>query len=70
MSGPDHICLHRSEITPEMEMPAEKWVNPSKAVQYVRRDPAVLAALPEVQALVAEAVAQERERCALEGGEG
>jgi hypothetical protein len=29
---------------------------------FVRRDPAVLAALPEVQALVAEAVAQERER--------
>jgi hypothetical protein len=29
-----------------------------------RRDPAVLAALPEVEALVAEAVAQERERCA------
>jgi len=30
------------------------------------RDPAVIAALPELQALVAEAVAQERERCAAE----
>lgn len=32
--------------------------------EYVRRDSAVLAALPEVQALIAEAVAKERSACA------
>ncbi len=32
--------------------------------EYIRRDPAVLAALPEVQALIAEAVDVEREACA------
>jgi hypothetical protein len=37
---------------------------PRENVCYVRRDPATLAALPEVAAMVAEAVAQERERCA------
>jgi hypothetical protein len=57
---------------------AEKFTHPNGAegprdgMGYVRQDhvkrdpidPAVIAALPEVAALVAEAVAQERERCA------
>ena len=32
--------------------------------EYIRRDPAVLAALPEVQAIVDAAVKAEREACA------
>ncbi|MEH7827627.1 hypothetical protein [Gemmobacter denitrificans] len=35
--------------------------------KYVRLDPAALAALPEVQAMIAEAVAKEREACAQVG---
>ena len=33
-------------------------------VEYVRRDPAILAALPEVQTMIAEAVAKAQESCA------
>lgn len=36
-----------------------------RSTEYIRRDPAVLAALPEVQAMIAEAVAREREACAV-----
>ncbi len=37
---------------------------PQVFTEYIRRDPTIIAALPEVQALVAEAVAAEREACA------
>ena len=57
---PDFIWLHLTELRPEMSLPASKWVDPSKAVALVRRDLAVLAALPEVKALIAA----ETERCA------
>jgi hypothetical protein len=68
MSGPDRIWAtayynqNRSEHVREW---ATRPYEEKQDAEYVRRDPAVLAALPEVQALVAEAVAQERERCAL-----
>lgn len=37
---------------------------PQVFTEYIRRDPAVIAALPEVQAIVAAAVEAEREACA------
>lgn len=42
------------------------WVvdNGGRGTEYIRRDPAVLAALPEVQALIRQAVEAEREACA------
>jgi hypothetical protein len=63
MSGVDRIWAWEidHERTPPNGYYATAEVN--DATEYVRRDPAVLAALPEVKALVAEAVAQERERC-------
>jgi hypothetical protein len=58
MSGmPDHVTLART-------LSGGLKHFDDGGVPFIRRDPAVLAALPEVQALVAEAVAQERERCA------
>ena len=59
MSGPDRIWACQGACLETLD----EWKDGDGA-EYVRRDPAVLAALPEVQALVAEAVAQERERCA------
>lgn len=46
-----------------------RWItqgheNPHGNAEYIRRDPAVLAALPEVQAIVEAAVRDEREACA------
>ena len=67
MSGPDRIWAtayynqNRSEHVREW---ATRPYEEKQNAEYVRRDPAVLAALPEVKAMLAEAVAQERERCA------
>lgn len=41
---------------------ADKWV-PAEANKYILATPEALAPSPEVQALIAEAVAAERERC-------
>ena len=49
MTGPDHIWIDRY---------GGKWSHAdggTQDVEYIRRDPAVLAALPEVQALIAAA---------------
>lgn len=54
MTTPERIWAARGLYT---ERKDNRWPEP---VEYVRRDPAVLAALPEVQALVAA----EAERCA------
>jgi hypothetical protein len=64
MSGVDRIWAW--EIDHERTPPNGYYATAEvgDATEYVRCDSAVLAALPEVQALVAEAVAQERERCA------
>ena len=59
MSGPDRIWLSRAWAETFTTQDERENVAP-----FVRRDPAVLAALPEVAAMVAEAVAQEREWCA------
>jgi hypothetical protein len=39
------------------------YKNDAGDTEYIRRDPAVLAALPEVQTLIDAAVKAERERC-------
>ena len=57
MSGmPDHVTLART-------LSGGLKHFDDGGVPFIRRDPAVLAALPEVKAMLAEAVAQERERC-------
>ena len=61
MSGPDRIWIEHHEAVAIGGSP--EWLclrattNPNRPqdVEYVRRDPAVLAALPEVQALIAGA---------------
>lgn len=64
----------------EQAMPVQIWADPpetfdgmdmwrsepgGKSVRYIRATPTVLAADPAVMALVAEAVAEERERCVM-----
>jgi hypothetical protein len=57
MSGmPDHVTLART-------LSGGLKHFDDGGVPFIRRDPAVLAALPEVKAMLAEAVAWERERC-------
>lgn len=62
MSGPDRIWAFYSDIFGAM------WTSyiDDGATEYIRHDPAVLAALPDVQAIVAAAVKAEREACAKE----
>ena len=62
MTGPNVIWLEPTGIR-------DGWTGlPHQVVdgdtEYIRRDPAVLAALPEVQALIRQAVEAEREACA------
>lgn len=62
MSGPDKVWLDWPQANrgePVFDNPPENGFQAGQTC-YVRRDPAVLAALPEVKALVAA----ERERCA------
>jgi hypothetical protein len=58
MSGPERIWIN-------LNAPWDGMINPVHGTgglpEYIRRDPAVLAALPEVAALVAEAVARAGE---------
>lgn len=60
MSGPDRIWAFYSDVFGAMWTP---YIDDG-ATEYIRRDPAVLAALPEVQAIVDSAVKAEREACA------
>ena len=65
MSGP--VFADRAWLTPfpEDEGDVEVWLEPGEGrAEYIRRDRAVLAALPEVQAIVDAAVKAEREACA------
>ena len=70
MSGPDRIWAFDYDLQDEdgtwrrWQCWAEDHPKPMRATEYIRRDPAVIAALPEVQAMIAEAVAKEREACA------
>ena len=64
MSGPDGIWAWEIDNNTVPPNGYYAIAEVDDAHEYARRDPAVIAALPEVQALVAEAVAQERERCA------
>ena len=62
MTGPDRIWAWPWEVNPQIgQWTAERQII-GEGTEYIRRDPAVLAALPEVQALIAEAVAKERAR--------
>ena len=55
MSGPDRIWAWPWAVNPRMgQWSAEREIG-GKGMGYIRRDPAVLAALPEVQALIAGA---------------
>ena len=64
MSGPDRIWIEHHEAVAIGGSP--EWLclrattNPNRPqdVEYIRRDPAVLAALPEVQALIAGVLGQ------------
>jgi hypothetical protein len=66
MTAPDLVWLDWREANRYLAAYDEPPLQdvPDCTVAYVRRDPAVLAALPEVQSMVANAVAAERERCA------
>ena len=59
MTGPDRIYLDADADVEDGYFP-RCFANPKycsePATEYIRRDPAVLAAMPEVQALIAEAV--------------
>ena len=64
MNAPDRIFTHPTERCPVSKVWMRgKWKDhdsgASGDVEYIRRDPAVIAALPEVQALIAA----EREAC-------
>lgn len=69
MTGPDRIYLDADADAEDGYFPRcfadPKYCN-EPAIEYIRRDPAVLAALPEVQALIRQAVEAEREACAKE----
>ena len=55
MSGPDRIWAWPWEVNPRVgQWSAEREIV-GEGHEYIRRDPAVLAALPEVQALIAGA---------------
>ena len=59
MSGPDRIVADCGFVPRENDVALFKtWPD---LTEYIRRDPAVLAALPDVQAIVADAVKAERE---------
>lgn len=64
MSGPDRIFAKSWMHATHTEVGVWSATHHVGTVEYIRRDPVVLAALPEVQALIAEAVAKEREACA------
>ena len=65
MSGPDRIWAFDYDLQDNdgtwrnWQCWSEDHPKPLKATEYIRRDPAVLAALPEVQAMIAA----EREAC-------
>ena len=70
MTGPDRIWAWPWEVNPRMG----QWSDAQEIVgdgnEYIRRDPAVLAALPEVQAMVAaayEVAAKVVDTCNAEG---
>jgi hypothetical protein len=63
MTGPDRIYLDAEDGYFPRCFADPKYCN-DPAIEYVRRDPAVLAALPEMQALIRKAVEAEREACA------
>lgn len=64
MSGPDRIFAKSWKHATHTEVGVWSATHHVGTAEYIRRDPTVLAALPEVQALIAEAVAKEREACA------
>ena len=70
MTGPDRIWAWPWEVNPRMG----QWSDAQEIVgdgnEYIRRDPAVLAALPEVQAMIAaayEVAAKVVDTCNAEG---
>ncbi len=65
MSGPDRIWAYSRGAGFGGNWGGEGgFCHLTGGTEYIRRDPAVLAALPELQALIAEAVDAEREACA------
>lgn len=70
MSGPDRIFVandvscNDESLKPIIAAREPDWCF---STEYVRRDRDALAALPEVQAMIADAVAKEREACAQVG---
>ena len=63
MSGPDRIFKHKDWLFTHGPA-SDPALATQDYIEFVRRDPAVLAAIPEVQAIVDAAVAAEREACA------
>lgn len=64
MSGPDRIFAKPWKHATHTEVGVWSATHHVGTVEYIRRAPEALAALPEVQALIAEAVKAEREACA------
>ncbi|GHC12755.1 hypothetical protein GCM10007291_07580 [Gemmobacter nanjingensis] len=65
MTGPDRIWAWPTLTTALTSIHADdEDLDTYGLVEYIRHDPAVLAALPEVQALIRQAVEAEREACA------
>lgn len=66
MTGPDRIWAWPTLTTALTSIHADdEDLDTYGLVEYVRRDPSVLAALAEVQALIRQAVEAEREACAV-----
>lgn len=66
MTGPDRIWAWPTLTTALTSIHADdEDLDTYGLVEYIRRDQAVLAALPEVQALIRQAVEAEREACAV-----
>lgn len=57
MSGPDRILAWAWEVNPRMGQWSDEQQIVGEGAEYIRRDPAVLATLPEVQVMIRQAVA-------------
>ena len=66
MSGPGRIITIINSIPQPWRLLIVELVDERDKAKADLQNPAVLAALPEVQALIAEAVAREREACVAE----
>ena len=67
MSGPDRIWAKPWKHATHSQIGVWSATQQASTTEYIRRDHAVLAALPEVQAMIAEAVEIVRAQAFVEG---